>query len=174
MHDFQSIITQVIALGEQGAIGAQIAFVQYTGRASIRCGARVRAQFQYRPQARVKVMIAKRPLKCSESRFAGTVTGSDVVRFVGVMQGCGNFFDCRVLGHHQMKPARDEVDVRIDLGGFGNDALNAGCEQATTNTMPSAVLMANDNSFNSFVPDASDTRAINVMPGTSSVVLSIN
>ena len=41
------------------------------------------------------------------------------------MQGCGNFFDSRVLGHHQMKPARDEVNVRIDLRGFGNDALNA-------------------------------------------------
>jgi len=49
-----------------------------------------------------------------------------------------------------------------------------GCEHPTTNTMPSAVLMANDNSFNSFVPGASDTSAINVMPGTSSVVLSVS
>jgi hypothetical protein len=24
-----------------------------------------------------------------------------------------------------MKPARDEVDMWVDLGGFGNDALNA-------------------------------------------------
>jgi hypothetical protein len=30
----------------------------------------------------------QRPLKCGESRFAGTVTRSDVVHFVGVMQGC--------------------------------------------------------------------------------------
>jgi hypothetical protein len=41
------------------------------------------------------------------------------------MQGCGNFFDRRVLRHHQMKSPRDEVDMRIDLRGFGDDVLNA-------------------------------------------------
>src|SRR5258707_11885974 len=125
MHDSRSTIAHVIALGDQGTVGTQVAFVQDTACASIRCRARVRAQIECRPQAGVKVMIAKRLLKCSESRFAGTVTGSDVVYFVSVMQCCGNLFDSGVLGRYQMKPARDEVDMWVDLGGFGNDALNA-------------------------------------------------
>src|ERR1022692_2280519 len=49
-----------------------------------------------------------------------------------------------------------------------------GCEQPTTNTMPSEVFTARDSSLSSFVPGASDTNAIRVMPGAISVVLSIN
>src|ERR1700678_1468693 len=99
MRDLPSTIIQVIASGKQGAVGANVAVVQDTGGASIRCGARVRTQIQCRPQPGVKIVIAKRPLKCGESRLAGTVPGSDVVHFVGVMQGWGPSFDSGVLGH---------------------------------------------------------------------------
>src|ERR1700733_4089171 len=121
MHDLRTTITRIIALGEQGPVGTQVAFVQDTACASIRCSAWARAQIECRPQAGIKVMVAKRLLECSKSRFAGTVTGSDVVHFVCVMQCCGNLFDGLILGRYQMKPARDEVDMWVDLGGFGND-----------------------------------------------------
>src|SRR5437016_6290009 len=49
-----------------------------------------------------------------------------------------------------------------------------GCEQPTTSTTPSGVLIARDSSLSSFVPGVSDTNAISVIPGTISVVLSIN
>src|SRR3954467_7931158 len=39
-----------------------------------------------------------------------------------------------------------------------------GCEQPTTSTTPSGVLMASANSLSSRVPGASETRAIRVMP----------
>src|SRR5262249_99789 len=49
-----------------------------------------------------------------------------------------------------------------------------GWEQPTTSTTPSGVLMASDSSLSSRVPGASDTRAIRVMPGMISVVLSVS
>ena len=49
-----------------------------------------------------------------------------------------------------------------------------GCEQPTTSTTPSGVLMASESSLSSRVPGASDTRAIRVMPGRISVVLSMS
>src|SRR5215208_3585266 len=48
-----------------------------------------------------------------------------------------------------------------------------GCEQPTTSTTPSDVLMASDNSLSSLVPGASDTTAMSVIPGATSVVLSM-
>jgi len=76
------------------------------------------------------------------------------------MQGSGYFLDSRVLRDNQVKSSGDEVNVRIDLGSLGNDGLYSGCAQPTTSTMPSAVLMASDSSFNSLVPGASDIKAI--------------
>ena len=42
---------------------------------------------------------------------------------VSVMQGSGYLFDSRVLRDNQVKSSGDEVNVRIDLGSFGNDGL---------------------------------------------------
>ena len=55
----------------------------------------------------------------------GAVTGGDIIDFVGLMQARSSFFDCCVLGCYQLESARDEVNVRIDRGCFGNDGLDA-------------------------------------------------
>ena len=41
------------------------------------------------------------------------------------MQRGGDLLDHRILSHHQVKPASEEVNVRIDLGRLSHDRLDA-------------------------------------------------
>src|SRR5476649_1441129 len=92
-HRLAAAVLKVIASGEQRSIAAQIAFVRDICGASIGFGARIRTHAQRRPQSGIEVTVAERLLQGSESRLAGAVAGSDVINFVGVMQGGGNFLD---------------------------------------------------------------------------------
>jgi hypothetical protein len=40
------------------------------------------------------------------------------------MQGSSYFLDGQLLGDNQMKSSGDGVNVRVDLGRFGNDGLS--------------------------------------------------
>jgi hypothetical protein len=119
----RSAAHEIIACGEQRSITAQIVFVR--GGATIGCDARKGANANRCTQSGIKITSAKHPLHSGEGWFSGAVTGGDVIDFVGIMQARGSFFDYRVLGCYQVESARDEVNVRIDLGRFGNDVLDA-------------------------------------------------
>ena len=88
-------------------------------------------------QSGIQITIAKHPLHSSEGWFTGAVAWGDVIDFVGVMQTRCSFFDCCVLRYYQVESARDKVNVRIDLGRFGNDGLDARVR--TTNHQHDAV-----------------------------------
>src|SRR3984893_18926968 len=83
------------------------------------------AHVQHRPQSGIQVSVREGFLQGCECRLTRAVAGSDVVDFVRVMQGGDYFFDGGVLSHDQVKSARDEVNVRIDLRRFGNDGLDS-------------------------------------------------
>ncbi len=81
-------------------------------------------------------------------------------------------FDSRNSSGNDLIRRDDKVEAAGDHADLGTIAAVAsmifsipGCEQPTTSTAPFGVLMASDNSFNSLVPGASDTSAINVTPG---------
>jgi hypothetical protein len=49
------------------------------------------------------------------------------------MQRVGNLSDGWILGYHQMEPASDKVNVRIDLGRLSNN-VGAPCSAPTVMT----------------------------------------
>jgi hypothetical protein len=98
----------------------------------------------------------------------------DVLHFKRVVQGCDDFLDVRIIGYYEVKPTGKDADARVDGGRRGNDLVDTGCEQPTTITMPSGVLMASDSSRSSNVPGLSETSESRWMSGAISVSLSMS
>ena len=100
------------------------------------------------------------------------MTGRDVLHFERILERPHDFGDGVIGRDNQMEAVKWILGFTV---AAASTILSIpGCEQPTTSTTPSGVLMASDNYLSSRVPGASETRAISVIPETISVVLSMS
>ncbi len=88
------------------------------------------------------------------------MAGCDVVHLELVMESCNDPIKVRVTRRHEMKPSGNQMNAGLIVLAAATILSMPGCEQPTTITMPSGVLIAGDNSRNSSVPGLSETNAM--------------
>ncbi len=118
------------------------------------------AQREGGSKAGIEVSVTEGLSEGGECGFSGEVAGCDVVHFELVMESCDGFINVRVTRRHEMTPPSNQMEARIKRARRCTIFSMPGCEQPTTITMPSGVLIASDNSRNSSVPGLSDTNAM--------------
>ena len=117
----------VITLRQERAVALEIVLIHGGGRALTGSGngARLGAEREARTQPGVEVMIAERLLERGKRGLASAVARRDVRHFEGVAQGSNDLLDLFVLGYHEMEPAGDKMDARIDLRRGFHDLIDA-------------------------------------------------
>src|ERR1700757_4654695 len=103
----------------------------FSGAARLRSGGNRRGTEQdCRAKPSIEITITECLPERGECGLAGAVSGCDVCNLVGIAKGCDDPVDLVVLGHDQMKPARNKMDARIDLRCGFHDLINAGMRAA--------------------------------------------
>src|SRR2546426_7028132 len=123
----QQAVFVVITLRQERAVALKIVLVHGSGRvlSGSGNGARRGAEREARTQSGVEIAISECLLERSKRGLAGAMARRDVRYFEGVAQ-CGNdLLDLLVLGHHEVEPAGDKMDARIDLRRGFHDLVDA-------------------------------------------------
>src|SRR6266550_5379757 len=129
--NYQCVLV-VIAFREERAVAPEIFLIHGGCRllSRSRGGARGGPERQGRAQAGIEITVTKSLLERREGRLAGAVTGRDVRHLELVAQSHDDVLDVRVLRHHQVESAGDEMDARVDRRRRFHNLVDAGMRAA--------------------------------------------
>src|SRR5438445_11342288 len=123
----QPAVFVVITLRQERAVALEIVLIHGNGCVLTGSGNGPRrgAECEARTQPGVEIVIAERLLERSKRGLAGAVARRDVRYFAGVAERGNDLLDLLVLGHHEVEPAGDKMDARIDLRRGFHDPVDA-------------------------------------------------